>query len=554
MEAKWPFLLLLLVFVGLTGYIISQLERSSVTRNWDKRRCDFTIMLASRFFKPPEDPRSAGEFAADNFDFCVKKHSESFLSLLMAPVTWLMGKQANLTGGAMAAMNQVREIVNRIMGAFISYVSAYTKKLSTSMFELRRIVIYLRQAVQRMMAMAVSTMYMGMTLFRGMVSSFQVIIRVILIICAIMIAVIILLWFILLPIIPFIMTTLTAVVALVGALSVVMSTSLAAQAESQKGGFCFAESTPIQVRRAPNLVRTVPLCMVEIGDLLEDGSEITMIMEVTSETVDWYDMEGIHVAGDHRIMGKNGWCLVRDDPRAHSIIAPTDSPRVYCLNTTSHTIPLRGKQGTLYLFRDWEEFEEGDKEGHRRWREGVMRVLHPNEPVREDDVADEQDIPWMAPTVEVGTPTGWKALSDIQIGEWILSQDRPQRVLGKAWGRPSSISSPTQDTPERHVCPDQTDQTDSSPVSCTSVDWIQGGYVWDTVTCHWRPWKTDVLPPHGAIGWNLITESGEWTARTSMGTYRFRDATEVGHRSLPALYEIVSTRLCPSPVTPSNGQ
>jgi hypothetical protein len=529
MEAKWPFLLLILFFVGLTGYLISQLERNNVTRHWDKRRCDFTVMLAARFFKPPEDPRTPGAFSSDNFDFCVKTYSESFLSLLMAPISWLMSKQVSLTGSAMGAMNAVRNIAQRITNAFSSYLSSYTKKLSASMFELRRIMIYLRQAVQRMMAMAVSTIYMGMTLFRGMISSFQTIIRVILIICAIMIAVIILLWFILLPIIPFILTTLTAVVALVGALSVVMSTSLASQAESQKGGFCFSETTPIRVQRGTESM-TVPIREVRMGDHLEDGSVVTMIMEVTGDTVDWYEVEGIQVAGDHRILGGNGWCLVREDPRAKPLSCPpVGSPHVFCLNTTSHVIPLRGKQGTCYYFRDWEEFEEGDEEGHRRWREGVMRVLHPNESIREEDVTEEQPLPWMAPTIEVATLSGWKVLSDVCMGDWIQGPTGPQRVLGK-------VSGYTSPTPH----PAQTDASHQSP------SWIVGGYVWDASVHRWKPWKAEILPPSGAIGWNLITDTGEWTARTSTGVYRFRDATEVGHHALPALYSIVADRLCTS--------
>jgi hypothetical protein len=526
MEAKWPFLLLILFFVGFTGYLISQLERSKVTRNWDKRRCDFTVMLAARFFKPPQDPRTPGAFSSDNFDFCVKKHSDQFLSLLMAPISWLMSKQVNLTGSAMSIMNVVRDIMNRVTSAFTSYLSSYTKKLSASMYELRRIVIYLRQAVQRMMAVAVSTIYMGMTLFRAMISSFQVIIRVILIICAIMIAVIILLWFILLPIIPFIMTTLTAVVAIVGAFSMVMSTSLAAQAENRKGGFCFAETTPVHVQRATESM-TIPIREVKIGDRLEDGSVVTMIMEVVSDMVEWYDMEGIQVAGDHRVLGENGWCLVREDPRAHPI-SSSESPRVFCLNTTSHVIPIRGQQGTLYSFRDWEEFDEEDTEGHRRWREGVIRVLHPNDPIHEEDVAEEQPLSWMAPSVEVATGSGWKALSDIQIGEWIIGPAGLQRILGKAWGLPS------------HGLP-------SSSPSPSPSSWIQGGYVWNFTLQRWKPWKTNDQPPQGAIGWNLITDTGEWTARTSTGVYRFRDATEVGHRALPTLYSIVADRLCASP-------
>lgn len=526
MEAKWPFLLLVLFFVALTGYVMSQLERTKVMRQWDNRRCDFTVMLAARFFKPDADPRSPEAFSGDNFDFCVKEYSEGFLRILLVPVTWLMGKQAGLTGEAMNAMNTVKAVTKRVMDGFLSYLSSYTKKLQASMFELRRIFTYLRMGIQRMSAIAMSTIYMGMTLFRGMISSIQVIIRVILIICAIMLAVIIILWFILLPIIPFILTTLTAVVALVGALSVVMSTSLSSQAESQKGGFCFAEDTLVRVRITTdtdeNGSKTVPIKEVQVGDILEDGSEVTMVMEATSDNVEWYELDGIWVAGDHRIQSETGaWCLVREDPRA----VPSSSLvlRVFCLNTTTRQIPLHGKNG-LYLFRDWEELEEEDTEGHRIWREQVLQLLNPTEQGG-NNLDTPQDIPLVGGAVEVHTLTGWKAISEIKVGDVLMTHaGQKQHVIGMVRGSPVYPSpSPS-----------------PSPVS---NQWFQGGYVWDTLHTKWQPAPLEGFPSPQETGWNLVTETGEWMARTTSGITRRRDFTEVGHTAIKNLYDMVSSRL-----------
>lgn len=536
MEAKWPFLLLLLFFIGLTGYLVSQLERTKVMRQWDKRRCDMTVMLAARFFKPESDPRTPSAFSSDNFDFCVKDYSERFLTVFMAPISWLMGKQADMAGGAMSAMNQVREVTRRVTDAFMSYLSSYMKKFEAATFEMRRILIHLRMGVQRMLAIAMSTIYMGLTLFRGMISSIQTVIRVILIICAIMIAVIILLWFILLPVIPFILTTLTAVVALVGALSVVMSASLASQAESQKGGFCFSEETQIRVQRTPSTdYQTIPIREVKVGDRLEEDAEVTMVMEVTSEGVEWYEMDGIWVSGDHRIQGESGqWWLVREDPRAQPRPSPTSVQHVYCLNTTTRQIPLRGVSGQCYRFRDWEELEEDDVEGHRQWREQIYRILN------HEDIPLSFDIPQETPLVgggvEVHTTTGWRPISELKVGDdLVLPNGESQKVLGVVKGQPTQA---------------MTDAT----------QWFQGGYVWDTIIKRWIPSSTSApslsasstsststtsspssIPV--ALGWNLVTETGEWTARTSEGISRRRDFTEVGHQAIKTLYELVAFRL-----------
>ena len=65
--------------------------------NWDKRRCELPVAMAARFFKPDWDPRTKGEFANDNFDFCMKQYIDKFMALLMAPINALFGKHTNLS-------------------------------------------------------------------------------------------------------------------------------------------------------------------------------------------------------------------------------------------------------------------------------------------------------------------------------------------------------------------------------------------------------------------------------------------------------------------------
>lgn len=528
MEAKWPFILLLLFFLGLTGYLISHLERSKVMKNWDKRRCDFSVIVASRFFKPQDDPRSESKFASDNFDFCIKTYSENFLAILMGPVSWLMGKQANMAGSALSVLNQVRQIMNRIRDSFLKYISSYTEKLKTSMIELRRIFIYLRMGVQRMIAIAMSTIYMGLTLFRGMINAIQAVIRVVLIICAIMIVVIIILWFILLPVIPFILTTLTAVVSLVVALSVVMSGSLATEAESQKGGFCFAENTQIYVKRNGDQSK-IQISMVELGDEIINPSTnethtVTMVMEVINTNVEWYEVDGIFVSGDHRIKDEMGkWVLVREDRRSipHN---QHDTKRIYCLNTSTRQIPIKGNDDTVYLFRDWEELEEKDYEGHRMWREEVLKRLNPYEKIKKEELEKEQDIPVLSGKIRVNTVNGWRYINDLQIGDCIIGRNKTvQSILGKVRIKEEELR----------------DEND---------EWIKGGYIWDTVIKRWCPWTEDTVKSEvkGSpinYGWNIVTETGELCVYYKDKEIWIRDFTEVGHREIKEMYGLVFQRL-----------
>jgi hypothetical protein len=53
--------------------------------------------MAAMFFKPDSDPRTSGDFAKDNFDFCMKTYIDKFMTLLYGsnqcclennPISW----------------------------------------------------------------------------------------------------------------------------------------------------------------------------------------------------------------------------------------------------------------------------------------------------------------------------------------------------------------------------------------------------------------------------------------------------------------------------------
>ena len=107
MESKWPFMLITFGLVFALGLVISGLERSSVMNNWTDRRCELPIIMTAMFFKPDSDPRSKGDFAKDNFDFCMKSIIEKFMTILMAPINALLGKHMNLATSASDGVSTV---------------------------------------------------------------------------------------------------------------------------------------------------------------------------------------------------------------------------------------------------------------------------------------------------------------------------------------------------------------------------------------------------------------------------------------------------------------
>ena len=124
MESKWPLMLIAFGLVFLLGLTISGLESNNVIKHWDKRRCEFAVMAAAGFFKEDGDGRSKTRFAADNFEFCMKRYVDTFMSVLMATVSAIMIKQIYFKTGSMDMMNGLRQMANTLYSELSKYVES----------------------------------------------------------------------------------------------------------------------------------------------------------------------------------------------------------------------------------------------------------------------------------------------------------------------------------------------------------------------------------------------------------------------------------------------
>ena len=551
MDATWPFVVLTLgLFVGLC-FTIASLERTGVMNRWTDRRCDLAVMVAAPFFKPDTDPRTSTKFATDNFEFCMKTYVDRFMEFFSAPLNAVLGKQVNLAEGASGMMNSIRNIAQTIYNAFASYMEKYFNKFKASVFEMSRIVQYLKMAMDRMNGIIMSIVYSGITMFRGMVNAIQFIIKIILLVCVIMLIIIIILFFILFPVMPIIMTTLGAIIITVTAMASVMSGSLAADAEDKKKGFCFSGDTLVSVWRE-EVVQRIPIKDVRIGDELqgEGRTRITAVIHMDGEGVELYDLLGVTVSESHLIKGTDGvWKSVGQDERAKK--TEKRERILYCLNTTTRIIPVRGSDGSVLSFRDWEEIDDDDEAGQYGWNELVLSLLNGQDMQwthsqwthsqwthsQQKDARMPTDIPLVAPERQVKTRRGFVSVSAFTTPQgdervsfgWVLDRHgNEQRVLGFIRGE---VEEYEQDG-------------DSTLWNTEMYEQQHGVWIKGTVSC--------LKPTTGAHprlqGIHLITETGEWILwdEGEKKEKIIRDFTEVGYDSIHNTYPFVSSRLRPA--------
>ncbi len=526
MESKWPFMLITFGLLFALGLTIANLEKTAVMNNWTDRRCELPVMAAAAFFKPDADPRTSSEFATDNFEFCMKSTVEKFIALFMGPINTLFGKQANAAGDAVNAVNTARNIAQTLYNAFLSYLDIMFKKFNSSVFEMSRIVQYLRMAMQRANAIAVSMIYTGISAFRAMINAIQFVIKVVLIVCSIMLAIIIILWFVLFPVIPIILATLGAIVAAVLAFAGILSSSISDSANDKMGGFCFAEDAPIIVQSDDGTEQIKQASQVKLGDkLAHGGGRVTSVILMEGKDIPLYQLHGIYVSGSHLVKGTDGkWKSVSEDERA--VRSERISPIIYCFNTSSNTIPIKSTTDEIIWFRDWEEIKNDDVNGQFMWNYLISKILHHNTNYNawKSNITMHCEPAILGLEVLVKTTEGfvpiWK-LSTIKhtFGTVSDRNGNAQPILGIVHGEVADA--------------EETDGKWHTELYVSEQDaWVKS---YNTV-CH----GSNII--HGMT---LITESGEfaiWDEYEQREKW-IRDFTEVGYQNIHETYPFVEARL-----------
>jgi hypothetical protein len=522
MESKWPFMLITFGLLFALGLTIANLEKTAVMNNWTDRRCDLPVMAAAAFFKPDSDSRTSSSFATDNFEFCMKSTVEKFITLFMGPINAIFGKQVNAAGDSANAVNTIRDIAQTIYNAFLSYLEVMFKKFNASVFEVSRVIQHLRMAMQRANAIAVSTIYIGISAFRAMINAIQYVIRVVLIICGIMLAIIIILWFILFPVIPIILATLAAVVTAVTIFAGILSSSISDSANDKMGGFCFAEDAPIIVQHVDGTEETKPASQVKLGDqLAQGGGRVTAVILMDGKNIPLYQLHGIHVSGSHLVKGTDGeWKSVSEDERA--VRSDRTSPIIYCFNTSSNTIPIKSAKGNVIWFRDWEEIKNDDINGQFMWNYLISKILHrdTNYHAWKSNLTMHCETAIVGLEVLVKTAEGFVPIWSLSNFGTVLDRDgKSQPILGVIHGEVANAEE-------------------------TNGKWHTELYVLEK-----NAWvKSHNTVQHGSNiihGMTLMTESGEfaiWDEEEQREKW-IRDFTEVGYQTIHETYPFVEARL-----------
>jgi hypothetical protein len=365
----WPFLALTGILMSLLAYAVFSIEKNTIIRNWDKRRCDLPVMFGASYFKPSADSRTDTEFAQDNFSFCMKRRVTEIMETLMVPFMLIFKGQMGVTGSIGSGLNIVQNIFSQIYQAFLSFLRPFYERYVAVAYQVMAITQHLKMAYQKINTIVLAFIYTGLTILRGMINVKDFIIKVVLIILGILVALVIILFFALAPFIGIIiLPTITAIAAAGGGGAV----------GGMADAFCLAPET--RIRMADGTMKKV--CDVVVGDSVAEGGVVQAVIETTGQGVDLWSIgsggggggaDGQNLISSYHIVWddvRNTWCFAKDHSR--SLASPEKRDRLWCLVTEKRVFELPGG----ILVRDWEELCDSDSEGNDAYEHLVARLLN----------------------------------------------------------------------------------------------------------------------------------------------------------------------------------
>lgn len=364
----WPFLSLTFLLLFGLGYLVFNLEKSVIIKNWDKRRCELGVMAASSYFKPSSDPRSDIQFSMDNFSFCTGHLVEQSVAIIFSPFQKLFGSAAGSVGIISQGMEILRTILSKIKEQFEQFMDPFYRKYIATSYAVFGIFQHFRAAFERTNAIVLGMLFASLSIIRGMLNMKDFVVKIVLIILGIMVAAIIILFFVLFPFIPIIiLPTIAAIEVAVGSGAV----------SGMRDAFCLAPGTKVKI--LDNVWKNIE--DIQPGD---GEGFVEAVIETDGNGVNLWNINGVlvssyHIVWDSRV---NRWVFAKDH---HSAVGSGRKfNKLYCLTTKTRKFIVSGLElddETELIVRDWEELEDSDIVGNV-WYDIILRkILSPVLPV-----------------------------------------------------------------------------------------------------------------------------------------------------------------------------
>jgi hypothetical protein len=341
----------ILILLGIT-YCYVSMYKKQIQDNWPQRRCNPLIMPFAGMINAP-DGESSGQYTQDNFNYCTQAVITDTMQVATMPLQFITSMLNTLVSVINETINVIREMINKVRNAILSVSKNVMGRLGNMMIPLQFIIIKMKNLLGQVGGIMTASLYTALGSYytlQSLMGAIAEFIIDILIALGITVAV---LW-----IVPFTWGAAAAMTVIFIAIAIPMAIILYFMIDVLKvqtdlsipSVKCFDENTLLDM----NNCTTKYMKDIKVGDVLQDSSAVTGIIQLSACDTTMYNVNNVIVSNNHCIKHNNKWIHCENHPSAIHI-ENYDKPYIYCLNTTSKIIPIN-----KMTFTDWDEIYSDD--------------------------------------------------------------------------------------------------------------------------------------------------------------------------------------------------
>lgn len=221
------------------------------------------------------------------------------------------------------------------------------------------------------------------------------------------------------------------------------------------------------------------------------------------------------MSGSHRVYYNGSCILAQEHPDA--LPCKENLPRLICLNTTSHHVPIISQKNVLWV-SDWQEME---MEEDKMWYFMVNNMLNKkSQPLT--------SLPTCTPLHDIHSMVyvkdqGWVPVHHVSIGDYIQDQNQTYtKVEGVYYGNIQSYIKQLK------------------PGWISDGTWVLQNNVWKYMYLSQHYYEKGNVTHQGCI---LVTKSGSYNILYDNIPITIRDFTEVGMDNIHQTYKMIDTLL-----------
>ena len=144
MKTLTQFITITIVLSIGVGAVIAAALRVDIAATWDQQRCNSYVVPIAGFFKPTDDPRTAAQFATDNWSFCKKEYIQNALRTAAAVPKAIADAEAGTVGIVQDIASTVADVFFKLKNMISTHKNSYDDNQLLSLFYDAALLLLLR--------------------------------------------------------------------------------------------------------------------------------------------------------------------------------------------------------------------------------------------------------------------------------------------------------------------------------------------------------------------------------------------------------------------------